>query len=125
VSNLFFQLQSLDDLPLPPLLFQEEDFLAGVAILFLSFFYFQGESLGDGRAFSVDLYGPVPTGVGNPIKGLEISPDPLLKLGNVFLLVLIGFGDTREVKGKVSFLESLLSSTQDLMDFLFFRNLAG
>jgi hypothetical protein len=125
VSNLLFQLQALDDLPLPPLLFQEEDFLAGIVILLLSFFYFQGEPLGDGRAFSVDLYGPVPTGVGNPIKGFEISADPLLKSGNVLFLVLIGLGDTREVKGKVSFLESLLSSIQNLMDFLFFRNLAG
>jgi hypothetical protein len=77
-SYLLFQLQSLYDLPLPPLFFQEEDFLSGIAILFLSSFYFQGESLDDCRGFSVNLHGSVPAGVGNPIKGFEISLDPLL-----------------------------------------------
>jgi len=124
-SDLLFHLQSFDDLPLPPLFLQEEDFLSGIAILFLSFFYFQGESLDDRRGFSVDLHGSVPARVGNPIEGFEISLDPLLKSGNVFLLVLISFGDAREVKGEVPFLEGLLSSTQSLKDFLFFRNLAG
>jgi hypothetical protein len=71
------------------------------------------------------LDGSVPTGIGNPIEGFEISLDPLLKSVNVFLLILIGLGDAREVKREVPFLEGLLSSTQSLIDFLFFRNLAG
>jgi hypothetical protein len=37
----------------------------------------------------------------------------------------MGVGDTREVKRKIPFVEGLLSSTQNLIDFLFFRNLAG
>jgi hypothetical protein len=96
-----------------------------MVILFLSFFHFQVKLLDDRRGFSIDLDGSVPAGIGNPIEGFEISLDPLLKSDNVFLLILIGVGDAREVKGEVPFLEGLLSSTQRVIDFLFFRNLAG
>jgi hypothetical protein len=47
------------------------------------------------------LEGSVPTGVGNSIEGVEISLDPLLKPVQVFLLILIGFGDAGEIKGEV------------------------
>jgi hypothetical protein len=48
--------------------------------------------------------GSVPTGIGNPIEGLKISLNSLLKPVKVFFLVLISFGDAGEVKGEVSFL---------------------
>jgi hypothetical protein len=50
------------------------------------------------------LEGSVPTGVGDSIEGFEISLDPLLEPVEVLLLILIGFGDTGEVKGEVFFL---------------------
>jgi hypothetical protein len=71
------------------------------------------------------LYGSVPAGISNPIKRFEISLDTVLESVNVFFLILISFGDASEVKGEIPFLESLLSSIQSLIDFLFFRNLAG
>jgi hypothetical protein len=81
--------------------------------------------LEDDCGFSVDLDRSVPTGVGNPIEGFKIPLDPFLKSVKVFLLILIGVGDAGEVKGEVSFLEGLLSSIQQLIDFFFFGNLAG
>jgi hypothetical protein len=48
-----------------------------------------------------------------------------LKSVKVFLFILIGSGDTREVKGEVSFLEGLLSSVQSLINPLFLGNLTG
>jgi hypothetical protein len=38
---------------------------------------------------------------------------------------LISFGDAGEVKGEVLFPQGLFPSIQNLMDSLFFRNLAG
>jgi hypothetical protein len=71
------------------------------------------------------LDGSVPIGVGNPIKGFEISLDALRQPVKVFFLILIGSGDAGEVKREVSFLEGLLSSIQSLIDFFFLGNLAG
>jgi len=67
----------------------------------------------------------VPAGIDNPEKGLEISLDPLLRPASIFLLTLINAGDAKEAKQEVPFQKSLLSSTQSLIDFLFFRNVAG
>jgi hypothetical protein len=69
--------------------------------------------------------GSIPTGIDNPIKGFKISLHPLLKSVKVFLLILISFGNTGEVKCEVSFLEGFLPSIQNLIDFFFFGNLAG
>jgi hypothetical protein len=71
------------------------------------------------------LDGSVPTGVGYPVKGFEIPLDPLPKAAKIFFLILIGLGYAGEVKGEVSFLEGLLPSIQNLIDFFFFGNLAG
>jgi len=96
--------------PLLLLFFEEEGLFSGVVLLFLSFSHFQVKLLDDGRSFSVDLNRSVPAGIGNPVEGFEISFDPLPKSGKILLLVLIGIGDAREVKGEVPFLKGLLSS---------------
>jgi hypothetical protein len=117
--------ESLNNSPFFPLFLEKEDLFSGIVILFLSFFHFQVKLLGDRRGFSIELDGSIPVGIGDPIEGFEISLDPLLKSGKVLFLVLIGRGDAREIKGEVFGLEGLLSSIQDLIDFLFFGNLAG
>ena len=98
-----FGLQPLDNSPLLTLFLQKEGLFPRIAIFFLSFFHFQLELLDSGRHFSVDLNRSVPIGIGNPVEGLKVSFDSLLKSVKVLLFILIGPGNAGEVEGQVFF----------------------
>jgi hypothetical protein len=67
----------------------------------------------------------IPAGIFYLIEGFKISPYSILKSVKVLIFILIVFGDAGEVKRKVFFLKGLFSLIQYLIDFFFFRNLAG
>jgi len=114
-----------DDSPFFPLFFEKESFHSRIPTPFSSFHHLQTELLGYTRNLSLNLYRPVPVGVLDLIEVSEISFDSIPKAGKVFLFVLISLGDTGKIQGEVPVPQSLFPSIQDLLNFLFFRCLAG
>ena len=118
-------LKATYDLPLASLFSQKEGLLAPVTMFLISLFNLQMELLDHSGFAAIDLNGSVPARVVDSIEVFEISIDSALDAADVFLLVVVGFGDAGEVEGEVFLSERLLPPAQGLTDLAFVGGAAG
>jgi len=123
--HLYFQLQPLYDPPVLSLFLKIEGLLPRMAV-FLSFLLnLQIELLEDQPCLSFNVQGAIPKGIFDPVEGLKITADTVLKPKKILILISIVFGDAGKVEGEVFLSESLFPSVQGFTNLVFFRKRAG